>query len=245
MSNLQSQITFNQARPFILADIEANLTPALLGIPGIGKSEFLKSLAKSLNTRVFSLAINQLADRADLTGARMIQDPTTKQYRQAFFPHAVLKDAIEYATQNPNETPIIFLDEFNRTTPDVTSAIFTFITDRTVGSEQFPPNIRFVVAGNDSGNVASIDDASVTRLSIYRIKPDIETFLAVQEHLNPYIEDVLRKEPNLLCANDTVDIPDDEPDDDDTQALSLLTIWMIANSNKKRYLVQSHMHHVG
>lgn len=196
---MKTELTFNQLRPFALADIKANLVPALLGKAGIGKSSFLKAISEALNTNVFILSVNQLADRADLTGARMLQDDDGN-YKQAFFPHATLQEAITYANNHPSETPIIFLDEFNRTSPDVTSAIFTFITERRVGTIDFPDNIRFVVAGNDSGNVTAIDEASVTRLSVYHVTPDIATFLTAQQNLNQYVQDVLMQNPKLLVS---------------------------------------------
>lgn len=216
--HMTKRLTFSQAKPMVLADIKAGLTPALLGIPGIGKSEFLKGISGELGTKVFALAVNQLADRSDLTGARMVQDPKNPEsYKQAFFPHATLKEAIEYAKENPKETPIIFLDEFNRTSADVTSACFTFITDRKVGTEFFPSNIRFVVAGNDSGNVASVDDASVTRLSVYRIAPDAQTFLNVQPNINKYVKDVIVKHPEALVGapSDGFESVQTTQDDDD------------------------------
>lgn len=194
-----SKITFKQAEPLVLADIKANLTPALLGKPGIGKSEFLKGLAVTLRTKVFILAVNQLADRTDLTGARTLQRPDGT-YAQEFFPHATVKDAIEYAKTHPNETPILFLDEFNRTSVDVTSACFTFITDRRIGNECFPENIRFVVAGNNEGHITSVDDASVTRLSVYEMQPDSQTFLQVQPDLNPYVREVIQANADLIVA---------------------------------------------
>lgn len=216
---MKTELTFKEAEDFVLGDIQVNQVPALLGEPGIGKSKFIKNIAKKLDTKVFILAINQLADRSDLTGARIVQDEQGK-YKQQFFPHATLQNAITYAEENPNETPIIFLDEFNRTTPDVTSAIFTFLTDRQVGSEKFPENVRFIVAGNDSGNVATIDGASVTRLSIYHIKPDVETFLQVQENLNPYVKATLLKDPTLLISEESGF--SSEGTDDDSEDESML-----------------------
>ena len=97
-------------------DLDNGLIPMLLGEPGIGKSSWLTNLANLMHTKCFTLACNQLADKADLTGARLV--PTDNgEYKQVFYPHAVIHDAIEYAIAHPRETPILFLDELNRTTP--------------------------------------------------------------------------------------------------------------------------------
>ena len=108
-------------------DLEKNLIPMLLGEPGIGKSSWLMALAGLMHTKCFVLACNQLADKADLTGARLVpvtdEDGNVKSYKQEFYPHAVIHDAIEYANEHPHETPILFMDELNRTTPDVRGAV--------------------------------------------------------------------------------------------------------------------------
>ena len=50
-------------------DLDNNLIPMLLGEPGIGKSSWVKALGVHMHTKVFVLAVNQLADKADLTGS--------------------------------------------------------------------------------------------------------------------------------------------------------------------------------
>jgi MoxR-like ATPase len=122
----------------IKVDLEVGLTPALMGEPGIGKSSFVEELARSMNTKAFVLPCNQLADKADLTGARLVPTADGKSYSQVFYPHHVVQEAIEYALANPRENPILFLDEINRTTPDVTSAVLTMETLRRLGSVELP-----------------------------------------------------------------------------------------------------------
>ena len=115
----------------VARDIKHNNVPMLVGEPGIGKSSWVEGLANTLGTRCFCLAINQLADKADLTGCRLV--PTGKKnkkgeddYCQVFYPHTIIRQAIDYAEGHPDETPILFLDEINRTTPDVTSEALSF-----------------------------------------------------------------------------------------------------------------------
>lgn len=181
----------------VRADVENNLIPMLLGEPGIGKSSWLIKLAEDMHTEVFVLACNQLADKADLTGARLV--PTDGGgYKQTFYPHAVIADAIAYAEANPRETPILFMDELNRTTPDVTSECLSIPTLRAIGSQKLPDNLRVVIAGNDKGNVTSLDEASVSRFVLYRVKPDVNTFLAVNPDLNEYVKQTLTAHPDLL-----------------------------------------------
>lgn len=213
--SMKQELTFKQVLPFIIADLKAKQTPALLGEPGIGKSSLIEDLSRAFKTKVFTLPVNQLADRADLTGVRMTKSENGK-WRQEAFPHSIIMDAIEYAEAHPNETPILFLDEFNRASAEITSSILSFQTLRRVGTIDFPDNLRLVVAGNDKGNVTSLDAASISRFAVYRVKPDLDTFLSIQK-LNPFVEMVLAKYPDDLMAMETVSDLNASSDDDDNK----------------------------
>ena len=220
-----NELTFAQIKPLLYADLSAGQTPALLGEPGIGKSALIEDLAREFKTKVFTLPVNQLADRADLTGVRMTQS-AQGDWGQSFFPHETIMSAIRYAEDNPDEHPILFLDEFNRASSDITSAILSFQTLRRIGTIEFPDNLRLIVAGNDKGNVTALDKASITRFAVYRVKPDIETFLSVQE-LNPFVASVMQKHPDDLLASQLQDvIESDDDDDDDYDSFDLSSEFM-------------------
>lgn len=202
-------------------DLEKNLIPMLLGEPGIGKSSWLQNLATLMHTKCFTLACNQLADKADLTGARLVPvtdfDGNVQTYKQVFYPHAVIHDAIDYAAKNPRETPILFMDELNRTTPDVTSEALSIPTLRAIGSQELPDNLRVVIAGNDKGNVTSLDEASISRFVLYHVEPDTQTFLSLDPEINPFVKNVLMAHPDVIfCKKNTV--VTDKSDDDDSDS---------------------------
>lgn len=232
-------INFSQLAPLLPIYAKRNLVPFIAGEPGIGKSATVKNLAKEFKTKVFVLSVNQLGTREDLTGARSIKDPKTETYRQVFFPHAIIQEAIDYAKDHPKETPFLFLDEINRTSPDVTSAILALITERRIGTTELPDNIRIIAAGNDHGNVNNLDDASITRMAIFHVVPDVEDFIQAQPELNYYVKSVLRKHPNLLVnkeqdkgLNDNTD-----PDDMDDDALAAQLDALDTNSGMKQMTV--------
>lgn len=187
---------------FVRRDLDNGLIPMLLGEPGIGKSSWLIALADLMHTKCFVLACNQLADKADLTGARLVPvvdgAGNTTSYKQTFYPHAVIHDAIEYAKANPRETPILFMDELNRTTPDVTSEALSIPTLRSIGSVKLPDNLRVVIAGNDKGNVTSLDEASISRFVLYHVGPDVQTFLSLDPNLNIFVKNVLTAHPECI-----------------------------------------------
>lgn len=177
--------------------IETGSIPMLLGEPGIGKSSWLIDLARQMGTKAFVLACNQLADKADLTGARLVPDGNGG-YSQVFYPHQVINDAIQYANENPRETPLLFMDEINRTTPDVTSAALSIPTLRSIGSIKLPDNLRVVIAGNDKGNVTTLDEASISRFVLFRTEPDTHTFLNLDPELNIWVKNVLQAHPETI-----------------------------------------------
>lgn len=203
----------------IKTDLEAGAVPALMGEPGIGKSSFVEDLARSMDTQAFTLPCNQLADKADLTGGRLVPTKDGKSYSQVFYPHEVIQNAVSYAEDNPREWPILFLDEINRATSDVTSAALSLPTLRRIGSTALPKNLRIMVAGNDKGNVTMLDEASISRFSIYHVEPDAQTLIGLLgDGLNPYVKAVLSRHPKLVFdkgAPSTIMV-DGNDDDDDT-----------------------------
>lgn len=201
--------------------LDANRVPALMGEPGIGKSSFVEDVARRTNTRCFTLPCNLLADKADLTGARLVLDEKTGIWSQKFFPHDTISQAINYAKNNPNEQPILFLDEINRTTSDVTSGTLTLVTLRRIGNEDLPKNLRIIVAGNDKGNVTALDDASVSRFAIINVAPDASTLIEVlDKNLHPWVKTVLEKHPETVFVKNTNEqvVADGQDDDDDENA---------------------------
>lgn len=197
--------------------IETGSIPMLLGEPGIGKSSWLIDLANQMGTKAFVLACNQLADKADLTGARLVPDQNGG-YSQVFYPHQVINDAITYAKENPRETPLLFMDEINRTTPDVTSAALSIPTLRSIGSIKLPDNLRVVVAGNDKGNITTLDEASISRFVLFHTEPDTQTYFDLDPELNVWIKQVLQTHPETIFGKtQIVEVQSTDENDDKEQ----------------------------
>ena len=207
--------------------------PMLLGEPGIGKSSFVEGFARDyLGTKCFTFACNQLGDKSDVTGTRLIPvtrtikkaDGTTEDvtdYKQESFPHAVIYNAIEYALSNPRETPILFLDELNRTSSDVTSELLSIPTLRQIGKEKLPENLKVITAGNDKGNITALDQASISRFIKLYCRPSLDTFLLVNPDLNQHIKKVLMDNPADIFCKDISATPGYSSNDDD-EKLDLL-----------------------
>ena len=221
--------------------LETNHVPMLLGEPGIGKSSWVEELGNLMHTKVFVLACNQLSDKADMTGARLApvgktvktnpDGSTTEEvdYAQKFFPHIVVKEAIEYAKANPTETPILFMDELNRTTPDVTSEALSLPTLRSLGNVSLPDNLRIITAGNDKGNITALDEASRTRFVLLHVAPDVDTFINVNPTLNEFVQKVLVAHPEAIFGRGmpaTLSGGQQKNDDDDDTSYNIEDIYM-------------------
>lgn len=218
----------------VKSDLANGLVPMLIGEPGIGKSSWVEALAKDMGTTSFTLACNQLADKSDLTGARSMKVTKTingkqvERFVQAFYPHVVIGKAMAYAEAHPDETPILFLDELNRTTPDVTSEALSIPTLRSIGDQKLPDNLKVITAGNDKGNVNSLDTASISRFVLYHVSADINTFFDVNTGLNQDVKAVLVKHPDYIfeIPKPVQETVKDDPDDDDDDGASKQTQFL-------------------
>ncbi|ADK68983.1 ATP-binding protein [Gordonia sp. KTR9] len=197
----------------------ARVAPCLLGPPAIGKTMAVNALAQNGDFAVFSIDVNTLSDAADLTGVRTVPDPANpNRFVQIFFPHYTIQEANDYAEEHPDTLVVILLDEINRTSSDVTSAALTLLTSRRCGNLKLADNIRFIVTGNDKGNISMLDSASLTRFALYPVRPDAKVLLnLLGEDLQPAIRDVLTEHPDWVLQSPTpvgmVTVADEDPDD--------------------------------
>lgn len=217
----------DQFAKILMLDLENGIVPFLAGEPGIGKSSIVKTLARDMGSKVFVVMCNQMADKADLTGARLM--PTQDgSFEQQFFPHHKVKAAVDYARANKRDWVLLMLDEINRTTPDVTSAALTISTERELGNEVLPENLKIIVAGNVKGNVTALDEASLSRFAIYNVEPDAAALINVfGDKINASVKNVLTKHPETVfekSKGDTLDVADGD-DDDKNQTVSVSDLF--------------------
>ncbi|OUS97366.1 AAA family ATPase [Rhodococcus sp. NCIMB 12038] len=201
----------------------ARVAPCLLGPPAIGKTMAVNALAQNGDFAVFSIDVNTLSDAADLTGVRTVPDPANpNRFIQVFFPHHTIQEANDHALGNPDTLVVILLDEINRTSSDVTSAALTLLTSRRCGNLKLADNIRFIVTGNDKGNISMLDTASLTRFALYPVRPDAKVLLdLLGEDLQPAIREVLTEHPDWVLQNPTPTgmlVVSAEDDDDHSSA---------------------------
>lgn len=205
-------------KPLLKISIENKSVPFILGAPGIGKSAIMRAITKELNTEMFVVSANLLADKSDLTGVTKTVLPDGSD-AQKFYPHMTIQEAISYANQNPDKLTILFLDEVNRAPEDVTTGLMSLSTERKIGNIPLPENISVVLAGNDSGNVNSVDSATLSRSVIYRMIPDAKDLLASNAGQNfvAEITDWLQSDASNVFSQPIVD---ENIDDNNNSAIT-------------------------
>lgn len=205
-------------------------TVLLAGDPGIGKTSLCKSIAQMWDSKAFIVSVNLLADKADLTGARLVKSADGTTMEQRFFAHHKISEAVQYANDNPGKSVLLVLDEINRSTPDVTSGALSITTERELGNSKLPDNLFVMATGNVKGNVTALDSASLSRFVIYNVEADALTLLNYldsrdngQRPTNRWVKSVLTLHPHCVYQ---VSRPEsytliDNPDDDDDDAESV------------------------
>jgi MoxR-like ATPase len=123
------------------------------GPPGIGKTAIVTQFGEEVGYRVISLLGSQLAPE-DLIGVPRIVDGFS-----VFAPPRQIAD---------HAAPIIlFVDEFNASSPEVQKAFYSLITEQRVGEFKLPSGSIVVLAGNraqDNAITRTVSSALINRV---------------------------------------------------------------------------------
>jgi len=143
MENVAHRTTSpNGAKKSILRAFKKKRPLFLWGPPGIGKSDIVAQITKSLpNSHLIDIRLS-LWDPTDIKGIPYFDSNSgTMQWA----PPAELPSA-EFAAQYDNI--VLFLDEMNSAAPSVQAAAYQLILNRRVGTYKLPDNVLIIAAGN-------------------------------------------------------------------------------------------------
>lgn len=121
--------------------IEKRRPVFLWGPPGIGKSDIVHQIGKSINAHVVDVRLS-LWEPTDIKGIPYFDSSAG---RMAWAPPIELPDQ---AMSEQFENIILFLDEMNSAPPSVQAAAYQLILNRKVGSYTLPDNVFIIAAGN-------------------------------------------------------------------------------------------------
>ncbi len=168
------QITIPEARALTIDTFKAGLVPMIAGSPGLGKSDYLKSIADEFDLKVIDVRLSQ-ADSVDLNGFPTIdKDAGVSRY-------------IPFDTFPTEKMPLpegkkgwlLLLDEINSAPNLVQAAAYKLILDREVGQEKLHEKVITVAAGNlstDKAIVNKLSTAMQSRLVHLQVKADLPSW---------------------------------------------------------------------
>lgn len=168
-------INLSQAKENIVNVLEAKLVPSLLGSPGTGKSDLIKSIAAQLKLKVIDLRLSQ-CDPTDLAGFPTIDDVTGKAGYRPMDTFPIEGDEIPDGYKGW----LLFLDEINHAPPAVQKAAYKLILDRQVGMYNLHEKVSVVTAGNletDNAMVEEMSTALQSRMVHFELAVDAEEWL--------------------------------------------------------------------
>lgn len=166
------------------------------GDHGIGKSQVVYQLAEHFNLKVVERRLSQLSE-GDIIGLPVLDGGVTK-----FLP-------ADWYMEACREPRLLFLDEFNRATPEVMQAGFQIVLDRTLNGHKLHPETRVYAMVNTNAryNVNAMDAALQDRFWNVELDPDVEDWLAWAQDrgkINECVIDFVKTNPKWLdtCGRD-------------------------------------------
>lgn len=190
------KVSTNQAKNMLVAYLKANLTPMIVGSPGIGKSNIVYEIANEFNLKIIDLRLSQ-CDPCDLSGFPAIKNNKAGYVPMDTFP--IVGDPIPEGYKGW----LLFLDEFNGAAHSVQMASYKLILDKMIGQFHLHDNVRIVAAGNletDNAIVNTLSTAMQSRLVHIEVEVDHKSWLdwALDKGINHLIIDYIKFKPSSL-----------------------------------------------
>lgn len=185
----------------IIDVIQAGLVPMVTSIPGCGKSDITKSIAKQFELELIDLRLSQ-CDPTDLLGF-----PTHNGSRMGYVPpeHFPL-EGLDSLPLKKNGW-LLFLDEFNSASLSTQAAAYRLVLDRQVGKYNLHKNVAIVCAGNretDNAIVNRMSTAMQSRLVHLELDIDVTAWLAwaAENQLDYRVISYIESRPDHLSQFD-------------------------------------------
>jgi len=166
----------------------------LIGIHGIGKSEFVKDYFQKRGYAIIMLFLGQMADAGDLIG---LPDRTMVTF--SYDGKEVTQKITEFCPpkwwpRDNNTKLVLFLDEFNRGKPEVYQCIMDMALNRQLNGLNLPEHTRIIAAINPLDDkfgyqVTELDPALFDRFNVYGFAPSRKEWVywAIDNHVHKLV----------------------------------------------------------
>ena len=164
------QLSPNKAKASILHALKIKRPIFLWGGPGIGKSDVIHQIAKTIDAKVIDIRLS-LWEPTDIKGI---------PYYNSKENNMVWASPPELPTEQmakKHKNIVLFLDEMNSAAPSVQAAAYQLILNRRVGQYELPDNVLIVAAGNreaDKGVVYRMPAPLANRFVHLEMKPEFD-----------------------------------------------------------------------
>ena len=186
------QYDFQTVLPLLNAILDVKLPAMIRGRHGVGKSEVAYSIGRERNLPVVEIRASQLADVGDLVGLPIVSD--SADYTK-FCPAERLWLAC-------NKPVLLFLDEVDRGTDDITQAFMELTDSRKIAGQHLHPDTLIIAATNGGDradaqqySVRDFDPAVMDRWVCYDIDPSVQDWInwAVDGNMNKALVEFVQK----------------------------------------------------
>ena len=176
------QLSPNKAKASILHALKIKRPIFLWGGPGIGKSDIIHQIAKTIEAKVIDIRLS-LWEPTDIKGIPYFN---SKENNMTWASPAELPTQ---AMAKKHKNIVLFLDEMNSAAPSVQAAAYQLILNRRVGQYELPDNVLIVAAGNreaDKGVVYRMPAPLANRFIHLEMKPEFDDWFewAVANNVN-------------------------------------------------------------
>ena len=184
-----------QQLTFILDNTPATQNIMLVGKHGIGKSRILEDYFAAKGEKVVTLFLGQMADPADLLG---LPEKNSKTGKTDFM--------VPYWFPTDGKPVVLFLDELNRSRPEILQVIMDLTLNRKLAGKTLPEGSRIISAVNNGNEyqLTDLDPALVSRFNIYEFNPSVEDWLkwAGKAGIDNRIINFIGENPEFLDSSD-------------------------------------------
>lgn len=165
------------------------------GTHGIGKTELVQQLAKTLDYQWAYVAPAQFEEMGDLLGMPSIQDGQTIFHPPSWVP----------TTEGPG---ILLLDDINRADDRILRGLMQLLQNYELVSWKLPPQWQIVLTANPEGgdySVTPLDDAMLTRMMHISLKFSAKDWAiwAAKNQVDPRGIDFVLRHPELVTGQRT------------------------------------------
>ena len=187
-------VSLQTAEQCIRYYIEQDIACHIWGPPGVGKSQLVHWIKKSLKWGLVDIRLS-LRDPVDLRGLPLVdaKTGTTRWLSPDELPQE----------KRDGKYGILFLDEANIASQAMQGAAMGLVLDRKLGEYKLPPGWRVIAAGNrlaDRAAAQRMGTALKNRFAHIEVGVDTESFCAwaIRENIHPMMVAWARFRPALL-----------------------------------------------